>query len=136
MELTFAVSGDDFISAGEASTKIKKTLRQIGINAQIIRRVAIAVYEAEMNVVIHAESGNIFLEVLDNEIFIKVIDKGPGIENISLAMKEGYTTASEEARRQGFGAGMGLPNIKRTADDFQITSEVGSGTELIMSFYL
>ncbi len=136
MELTFAVSGDDFISAGEASTKIKKTLRQIGINAQIIRRVAIAVYEAEMNVVIHAESGNIFLEVLDNEIFIKVIDKGPGIENISLAMKEGYTTASEEARRQGFGAGMGLPNIKRTADDFQITSEVGIGTKLIMSFYL
>jgi anti-sigma regulatory factor (Ser/Thr protein kinase) len=136
MELNFSVSGDDFISAGEASTKIKKTLRQVGINPEIIRRIAIAVYEAEMNVVIHADSGDILVELLNDKVCIKVVDKGPGIANISLAMQEGYTTASEEARRQGFGAGMGLPNIKRTSDEFEINSTVGVGTELLMVFYL
>ena len=136
MKKEFLVSGDDFISAGEASTKIKQILRQIGIDSAVIRRVAISVYEAEMNVVIHADNGEIILEVSDDKITIFVIDQGPGIKDISLAMQEGYTTATEEARRQGFGAGMGLPNIKRSTDEFEITSKVGIGTKLEMAFYL
>lgn len=136
MKKEFLISGDDFISAGEASTKIKKILRQIGIDSAVIRRVAISVYEAEMNVVIHADNGEIILEVFDDKIAIFVIDQGPGIKDISLAMQEGYTTATEEARRQGFGAGMGLPNIKRSTDEFELTSKVGIGTKLKMVFYL
>ncbi len=136
MKKEFVVSGDDFISAGEASTKIKRTLRQIGIDSTVIRRVAISVYEAEMNVVIHANKGEIILEVFDDKIIIFVNDKGPGIKDINLAMQEGYTTATEEARKQGFGAGMGLPNIKRSTDEFEITSKIGIGTKLKMLFYL
>ncbi|MFP4456986.1 MAG: ATP-binding protein [Clostridia bacterium] len=132
----FVVSGNDFISAGEASTKIKQLLRQIGIDLTIIKRIAISVYEAEMNVVIHADNGEIKLEVFDDKIVIFVNDEGPGIKDINLAMQEGYTTATEEARKQGFGAGMGLPNIKRSTDEFEIISKIGIGTRLKMVFYL
>jgi len=136
MNLKYEIIGDDFLSAGEASTKIKRILRKIGVDPQVLRRIAIAVYEAEMNVAIHAKKGEILVDVLKDKIIIEVKDEGPGIQDISLAMQEGYSTAPDEARRQGFGAGMGLPNIKKTADSFEINSELGIGTDLSMIFYL
>jgi serine/threonine-protein kinase RsbT len=127
---TYAVKGSDFDKAGEVATQIKGILKATGIQHDIIRRAAIASFEAEMNVVIHAESGEIEFELTPTEILITVSDKGPGIEDISLAMQEGYSTASDAMRARGFGAGMGLPNIKKSVDDFKIESEVGHGTTL------
>ena len=127
---TFPVKGGDFEKAGEVSTKIKAILKEAGLNSVIIRRVAIASFEAEMNVVIHAESGNVDFVLTPSKICITVMDKGPGIEDIELAMQEGYSTATDDMREKGFGAGMGLPNIKRTADDLRIESLVGEGTTL------
>ncbi len=136
MNRTFIIAGDDFVQAGEASSKIKRILKQIGIPPSIIRRVAIAVYEAEMNIVIHAYEGELTLSIDPEAIIIEARDRGPGISDLDLAMQEGYSTASEEVRRQGFGAGMGLPNIKRSCDDLQIASEVNKGTTLTMRFNL
>ncbi|HDS29999.1 MAG TPA: anti-sigma regulatory factor [Firmicutes bacterium] len=127
---TFSVQGGDFEKAGEISTRIKEILKSTGIKSTIIRRVAIASFEAEMNVVIHANSGRFEFTLTPDSIIIVVDDKGPGIENIELAMKEGYSTASDEMREMGFGAGMGLPNIKKTVDDFKIETTVGKGTKL------
>ncbi len=129
---TFKVKGGDFDKAGEVSTRIKEILRSTGLDSNLIRRVAIASFEAEMNVVIHAEHGQIEFTLTPNSIMIFVSDQGPGIEDIKLAMKEGYSTATDDMREKGFGAGMGLPNIKKTVDDLAIESEVGKGTRLRM----
>ncbi len=129
-ENAFAVLGRDFANAGRVSTAIKDTLKGLGIQAPIVRRVAIASYEAEMNLVMYANRGKMRLTVSSEAITIDVDDEGPGIEDISLAMQEGYSTATPEMREMGFGAGMGLPNIRKNADEFVITSEVGRGTRL------
>jgi len=126
----FKIRGGDFVNAGESSCKIRNTLREIGIDSDIIRRIAIAAYEAEMNVVMYAESGVMSINVYREEILLTIDDKGPGIEDIELAMQPGYSTATDEMREMGFGAGMGLPNMKKNADRFTITSEVGEGTRL------
>lgn len=117
-------------NAGKASTEIKSILKQLGINATTIRRVAIAAYEAEMNVVMYARQAVMTFEVSPEKIIILVDDEGPGIPDVSLAMQEGYSTATPEMREMGFGAGMGLPNIKRNSDSFKIESIVGKGTKL------
>ncbi len=121
---------DDFSRAGEASSDIKKKLRQVGFENDVIRRVAIATYEAEINQVIHSLGGMITLLILADRIELFFVDKGPGIENIDMAMKEGFSTASSKVREMGFGAGMGLPNIKRCSDEFYIDSKVGDFTKL------
>jgi anti-sigma regulatory factor (Ser/Thr protein kinase) len=127
---TFSVHGGDFAKAGEVSCSMKDILKEIGIPGDIIRRLAIAAYEAEMNVVMYAREADIHMTVTPDNILLIVDDEGQGIENIELAMREGYSTATEEMREMGFGAGMGLPNIKRNADEFRITSVVGQGTRL------
>ena len=132
MLFTFHVEGGNFSKAGFASSEVKKILKQINIDSKIIKRVVVALYEGEVNVVAHAASGKILVEVDDKHISIRIEDKGPGIENIELAMREGYSTASEDVRKMGFGAGMGLPNIKRNTDWFNINSTVGEGTILEM----
>ena len=132
----FEIQGGDFVNAGESSCKIRNILREIGINSDIIRRIAIAAYEAEMNVVMYAQRGTIKINVYQNNILLTIDDKGPGIENIELAMKPGFSTATEEMREMGFGAGMGLPNIKKNSDVFQITSKVGQGTSLEIKILL
>ncbi len=126
----FTIRGGDFLNAGESSCKIRNTLREIGIDSDIIRRIAIAAYEAEMNVVMYAESGIMSINVYREKILLTIDDKGPGIEDIDLAMQPGYSTATEEMREMGFGAGMGLPNMKKNADRFTIKSKVGEGTRL------
>jgi len=126
----FTVEGGDFYNAGRVSTEIKQCLRQIGLSPATVRRVAIAAYEAEMNVVMYAYRATVRLELAPDLVRLLVRDQGPGIENIELAMQEGYSTATENMREMGFGAGMGLPNIKKNSDRFTIRSKVGVGTEL------
>ena len=128
--LTYKVDGEDFSSAGEASSAVKKSLKQLGFSPDVIRRVAIAMYEAEINMVIHAEGGEATVEITKDYIRIVLADRGPGIKDIDLALQEGYSTAPEEVRNLGFGAGMGLPNIKKYSDDLKIESVVGVGTTL------
>lgn len=130
---SYTISGGNFDTAGEVSTQIKSVLKTIGINSHIIRRVAIATFEAEMNVVIHAIEGTLEMVITPTEIRIIVRDRGKGIEDIELAMQEGYSTATDEMREMGFGAGMGLPNIRRNCDGFKLESEVGVGTLLEIS---
>jgi anti-sigma regulatory factor (Ser/Thr protein kinase) len=132
----FHVEGDDFTSAGAASVKVKSILRQIGFPQDVIRRVSVAMYEGEINMVIHAHGGEAELIVTEDQITVLLTDRGPGIPDISLAMREGYSTASENIREMGFGAGMGLPNMKRYSDDLQIQSELGVGTRIELSYYL
>lgn len=127
---TFVIRGMDFYDAGKASTQIKSMLKELGVDAAVIRRVAIAAYEAEMNVVMYAQRGVMKFEVTPTMIRILVEDNGPGIPDINRAMQEGFSTATPEMREMGFGAGMGLPNIRRNADHFEITSVVGKGTKL------
>ena len=129
----FDVDGDNFSSAGEASVQVKRMLRQIGIPADVIRRVSVAMYEGEINMVIHADGGDADVLVEPNKITIVLADKGPGIADIELAMTEGYSTAPENVRSLGFGAGMGLPNMKRYTDDMKIESVVGEGTTVTMT---
>ncbi|MEO0137025.1 MAG: ATP-binding protein [candidate division WOR-3 bacterium] len=126
----FEITGGDFINGGMASCRIKNILKEIGIDAEIMRRVAIASYEAEMNVVMYAKKGKMKLILTPHHIVIKVEDEGPGIPDIELAMQPGYSTATPEMREMGFGAGMGLPNIQKNADIFNINSTVGKGTNL------
>ncbi len=126
----FEITGGDFINGGMASCRIKNILKEIGIDAEIMRRVAIASYEAEMNVVMYAKKGKMKLILTPHRIVIKVEDEGPGIPDIELAMQPGYSTATPEMREMGFGAGMGLPNIQKNADIFNINSTVGKGTNL------
>lgn len=130
----FSLVSGDFERAGEASSKIKKMLQQIGIASEIIRRIAIGTYEGEMNIIIHSNGGEIQAEFYSDYTEITVSDYGPGIEDISLALQEGYSTAPNYVREMGFGAGMGLPNMKRCADDFSIKSALGVGTEIKMKF--
>jgi len=129
-ESIYRVLGRDYSNAGRVSTSIKDTLKRLGISPAIVRRVAIVSYEAEMNLVMYAVRGNISLSVSREAITIRIDDEGPGIADVALAMQEGYSTATPEMREMGFGAGMGLPNIKRNADEFDISSEVGRGTHL------
>lgn len=134
MNLLFIVNGGDFLRAGEASTAVKRVLKQLGLESSLVRRIAIAMYEAEMNMVLHANGGTIKVELTDTLLSIYLKDSGPGIVNINLAMQEGYSTATQEVRELGFGAGMGLPNMKRYSDVLQINSEMGVGTEIVLGF--
>lgn len=136
MKYKFDVEMEDFANAGEASSKIKNTLRQLGMDSKIIRRIAIATYEAEINVAIHSHGGYICVYIFSNKIKIQVRDRGPGIEDIDLAMQKGFSTASDKVREMGFGAGMGLPNMKRCCDEFSIESQMGVYTELNMVIYI
>ena len=129
----FEIDGDNFTSAGEASVKIKKLLREMGFDPEVIRRVSVAMYEGEINMVIHANGGTADVDVYCDRIDIILADKGPGISDISLAMQEGYSTAPDNIRSLGFGAGMGLPNMKRYTDEMKIESEVGKGTTVYMT---
>lgn len=128
----FTVDGDDFTSAGHASVQVKKNLRQLGISPEIIRRVSIAMYEGEINMVIHAGGGTADIMVEEDYIEIVLKDTGPGIKNINEAMQEGFSTAPDSIRSLGFGAGMGLPNMKRYSDYMDIQSSVGVGTTITM----
>lgn len=128
----FDVDGSDFTSAGQASVQIKKNLRRLGISPEIIRRVSIAMYEGEINMVIHANGGVADVSVTEEYIEIVLKDNGPGIKDIEQAMQEGYSSAPDSVRSLGFGAGMGLPNMKKYTDYMHIDSEVGKGTTVTM----
>lgn len=128
----FDVDGENFTSAGQASVQVKKNLRQLGIDPETIRRVSIAMYEGEINMVIHAGGGVADVVVSDGSIEIILTDRGPGIANIEQAMQEGFSTAPDTIRSLGFGAGMGLPNMKRYTDNMHIDSVVGEGTTITM----
>lgn len=132
----FNVDGNDFTSAGQASIQIKKNLRRLGLDPETIRRVSIAMYEGEINMVIHAHGGEADVNVYEDRIEIILKDNGPGIENIEQAMQEGFSTAHDQIRSLGFGAGMGLPNMKRYTDDMKIESKVGVGTTVTMQVNL
>ncbi len=131
-KVQYAVDGEDFSIAGDASRKLKKVLQSLGVAPQIIRKATVAMYEGEINMVIHADGGVIDVEITPEKIHIFLRDKGPGIPNISLAMTEGYSTASDNVRELGFGAGMGLPNMQKYTDYMNITTEVGVGTTIEM----
>lgn len=128
----FDVEGEDFTSAGQASVQVKKNLRQLGLPPEIIRRVSIAMYEGEINMVIHAGGGYAEVRVAEDAIEIELVDHGPGIADISQAMQAGFSTAPDNIRSLGFGAGMGLPNMKRYTDEMDIQSKVGEGTRVLM----
>ena len=128
LKMHYEVPGDDYTRAGEASAQLKNVMRKLGISPDIIRRVSIAMYEGEINMVIHANGGVIEVEIDSACISISLIDAGPGIEEIDLAMKEGYSTATDKVRAMGFGAGMGLPNMKKNSDYMKIDSIQGAGT--------
>ncbi len=128
----FDVDGENFKSAGQASTAVKRNLRQLGLPPEIIRRVSIAMYEGEINMVIHANGGEADVIVHEDNIEIILADHGPGIKDINLAMQEGYSTAPDNIRSLGFGAGMGLPNMKRYTDSMEIKTELGVGTTIKM----
>ena len=132
----FDVLGNDFTSAGQASVQVKKNLRQLGLDSEIIRRVSIAMYEGEINMVIHAGGGT--AEVIVSEEYIEIVlqDSGPGIKDIEQAMQAGFSTATETIRSLGFGAGMGLPNMKKNTDSMEITSTLGVGTRIVMRVML
>lgn len=136
IKLHYVVPGDDFTRAGAASSDVKRTLKELGISPGVIRNVSIAMYEGEINMVIHAGGGEIDVEITENEIIMILADQGPGIENLDLAMKEGFSTAPDNIRCLGFGAGMGLPNIKKYTDEFKIDTKVGEGTTLNLKVYI
>lgn len=133
---SFTIRGKRFSSAGIVSVEIKSILKELGVDPAIIRRVAIATYEAEMNVVMYAVEAILTLEVTPHAIAIVVDDRGPGIPDVGLALQEGYSTATSEMREMGFGAGMGLPNIKRNSDEFFITSTPGKGTTVRITIHI
>ncbi len=130
----FEVHGGDFNRAGEVSTEIKSRLKTIGFDADLVRRVAISSFEAEMNVILYARRADVRMEVTPASIFVEFNDEGPGIPDIELAMQEGYSTSTPEIRKLGYGAGMGLPTIKRNANRFTIDSDVGLGTTVKLFF--
>ena len=132
----YPVAQGDYTRAGEASADIKRRLKQLVVGSMVLRRVAVASYEVELNLVIHSLGGTLSLDVDQDGVRLTSQDVGPGIPDISLAMREGWSTANEEARSLGSGAGMGLPNMKRNADDFEIESELGKGTRISMRFAL
>ena len=131
--LHYTVPGYDFTRAGEASADLKQRLKKLGLPPDAVRKVSIALYEGEINLAIHAHGGNIDVEVGDDAVRMTLSDSGPGIADIALAMSEGYSTAPDEVRSLGFGAGMGLPNMKKYSDEFDIQSAVGVGTTVRMA---
>ena len=134
--LQYHVSADDFTRAGEASSDVKRKLKQMGVNPEAIRKVAIAMYEGEINMVIHADGGEITVEITPEKIDMILDDKGPGIKDVELAMQAGYSTAPDEIRSLGFGAGMGLPNMKKYSDQMEIDTRIGEGTKITMTVYI
>ena len=136
MKLTYQISGDDFTRAGEASSDVKKKLKQMGVNPEAVRKVAISMYEGEINMVIHANGGEIEVILSPTEIVIILKDHGPGITNVDLAMQAGYSTAPDNVRALGFGAGMGLPNMKKYSDEMVINTKVNEGTIVTMKVKL
>lgn len=135
MKVNFEIEGGDFTKAGFASSEVKKLLKQLSVDPHIIKRIVIALYEAEVNVVAHAYSGKVELDVDADKIVAVVDDKGPGIPDIEKAMQRGFSTASPKVREMGFGAGMGLPNIEKSVDKLDIKSTVGEGTTLTMTTF-
>ena len=133
IQLSYQVSAEDFTRAGEASSDVKSKLKQMGVNPEIIRKVAIAMYEGEINMVIHAQGGVIQVTLSPEEVHMVLKDKGPGIPDIELAMQAGYSTAPDKVRSLGFGAGMGLPNMKKYSDEMNIETELGIGTTVTMT---
>ena len=131
----YEINGGDFVAAGEASAKIKQALKQIGLNPQTVRRASIASYEAEINMIIHSYGGKMYLEITQAQVRVTCADTGPGIPDIDLAMQAGYSTAPDSIRMMGFGAGMGLPNIKKNTDQMQLDSSP-AGTTLVMTFHI
>ncbi len=136
MKFEYHVEGGDFLNAGNASGNIKKVLKKLNVDTGVLKRVVVALYEAEVNIVAHAYRGTITADISPKKIEIVLDDEGPGIPDIGLAMQQGYSTASTKVREMGFGAGMGLPNIKANVDDMKIETEVGKGTKLTLSFNL
>ena len=128
----YDVDGENFASAGRASESVKRTLKQLGVSPESVRRVAIAMYEGEINMVIHAHGGKAVVDLFPDHVEIRLIDRGPGIADIELAMKAGYSTAPESIRSLGFVAGMGLPNMKKYSDEMTIDSQVGVGTSVYL----
>ncbi len=133
VRLRYVIDGENFTSAGEASVKVKRSLRQMGFSPEVIRKVSVAMYEGEINMVIHARGGVATVDVYEDRIVIVLEDEGPGIPDIPLAMQAGYSTAPDNIRSLGFGAGMGLPNMKKYTDDMKIESVVGKGTTITMT---
>ena len=136
MEFRYEIEGGNFSKAGNASSNIKKTLKQLNVNPAIVKRVVVALYEAEVNVVAHAYKGQIQANIDTEKIYVRIEDNGPGIPDINLAMQEGYSTASAKVREMGFGAGMGLPNIKKNVDVLNINSKVGEGTIVELTTFI
>ncbi len=134
VKFSFIIDGNDFTSAGKASVQVKKLLRQMDFDSETIRRVSIAMYEGEINMVIHANGGVADINVWDDKVEVILADSGPGIPDVELAMQEGFSTAKDNIRSLGFGAGMGLPNMKRYADSIKIDTIIGQGTTVTMSF--
>ena len=135
LTLRYEVPGDDFTRAGEASSDVKRKLKQLGYNPEAIRKVAIAMYEGEINMVIHAGGGEAIVDIDPRQVHVVLRDHGPGIPDVEKAMQEGYSTAPDEVRSLGFGAGMGLPNIRKYTDEFRIDTAVGEGTTLTMTVF-
>ncbi len=133
IEMNYVIHREDYANAGRVSSQIKQLLKQIGLQSDLLRRIAVACYEAEINMIIHSYGGKIDLFIDDSEIRFSFVDIGPGIPDVQKALQPGWSTASEKAREFGFGAGMGLPNIKRMADEFDLTSSE-SGTNLTIAF--
>ncbi len=136
MHYSFNIERGNFTEAGQASSSVKRTLKQLGVDPVNIKRTVVALFEAEINAVAHAYGGTIEIDIDGEKIVMVVADQGPGIPNIDLAMQEGYSTASAKVREMGYGAGMGLPNIKKNTDDLKIDTEIGVGTTLTMTVYL
>jgi len=132
VESTYTVLGRDYANAGKVSTQIKDTLKRLGVHPGVVRRIAIVSYEAEMNLVMYAARGTFLLSINSEDITLNIDDEGPGIQDVTLAMQEGYSTATAEMKEMGFGAGMGLPNIQKNADEFNISSDIGIGTRLFI----
>ena len=131
----YVIPANDFIVAGEASSNVRKLLNQMGVQPAIVKRTSIAMYEAEINAVIHGHGGVAHVEIDGNRVYIRIQDEGPGIPDVSLAMQEGWSTATDKIREMGFGAGMGLPNIKKHADQFEIDSINGQGTTVHITVF-
>ncbi len=136
LEFKYQIDGDDFTRAGEASTDVKKKLKSLGVDPETIRRISIAIYEGEINMVIHADGGEITVSISDQDVTMVLADRGPGIPDVEKAMTAGFSTAPENVRNLGFGAGMGLPNMKNNTDDIDIKTEIGVGTTITMKVLL
>jgi len=135
LKLGYIVKQADYSHAGDASSRVKKKLKLLGLQPSVIKRIVISIYEAEVNMIAHAFGGNIEVSIDEEKVMAIMQDKGPGIPDVKKAMKKGFTTASEEVRQMGFGAGMGLPNIEKNADELVIDTIMGQGTKLTIVFY-